>query len=955
MTNHQIVDLPLNGRDYLQLARISAGVLPPPTAEFFANSQGVSVGGSQQGQVNFLLDGVDNNNQSIAGQGLQKEAIKPQIDAIGEFKIVTNAYSAEYGRSLGGVVTVTTKLGTNQIHGSAFEFLRNEDLDARNFFAPPGQAKPPLKRNQYGFSAGGPVKKNRSFLFGDMEWSDIRESVVQVQTVPNAALRAGDFAGEGNTIHDPLTYNATANSRQPFANNAIPDSRIDRVSRIVRDWWPQPTSGSTARNHTFVPPNTSDVNRWDVRYDQIVNDHNNFYLRFSGQQVDQLAGQTRAIPDSSDGLYLPGRDLDVTSRHLAVVYNAIFLPNLVGSFRAGMSYIDTKLNPRQLEAVNPLIGVDMGHGLDRGVPGSAGFRPAGGWSRLTGNGFFNFINSQTRQVSGDLTWTAGRHTVKFGQASYWLQSNIHNSQNIKGTFAFNPLFTSNPTGGVGEGLADFLLGVPFSTTTTNYASMALRAPWSQTYIQDDWRLTDRLTVNLGLRYELNLPWVDSFNGIANMDIDTDPAVNRLVQPFERGNGRFSRALVDTDGNNFAPRVGFAYRVSDATVIRGAAGIYYANVMNTGGGQFMQTNQPNHVSSAIVSGPITPRVNVQDGLTDSLSPANIRGLRSSSFEIDAPWPMSSQWNLNIQRQLPGNIVWEIGYFGTRGTHIVRRDDFNFVNPATRARRWQSVTFPGTEIEVPLGPMWTFRNDANSIYHALQTKLEKRFGNGLSFLGSYAWSKNIGDVSRHPSEDSLAGRAESQNPNNRRAERSLLSHHVKHRFAASYLYELPFDRGQGFGASAPKSVQLLFGGWTFGGIANLMSGFPMSVLSRGNPSGSGGNNRDRPNVVGEWRLPASERDPSLWWNPDAFERNASRTFGNAGRNILEAPGTVKFDLTLHKNFQPTEKVRLQFRVDAFNAFNHPIFRGPNPIVGNRNFGIVSVAAPGRVMQFGLKVIW
>ena len=956
MENQQILELPLNGRDYLQLARISAGVTPPARSEV-ANRQGVSVGGSQATQVNFIIDGIDNNNQSIASQGNQKEAIKPQLDAVQEFKILTNAYSAEYGRSMGGVVTMTTKSGTNEVHGSVFEFLRNERMDARNFFVPHGAEKPPFARDQYGFSIGGPLKRNRSFLFGDMELTDIRESSTNTSTIPNLMERAGDFSG-GDTIYDALTTDPETRTRDPFPNNRVPDSRIDPVMSTVRGWWPDPTNDSATRNFVFVPPRNQDLNRWDLRYDQSLDDQNNFYVRVSGQQTNN--GRVPILPDSADGLYLHGKDVDITNRQVAVVYNGVWSPTLVGSFRTGWSYIDTGVEHGNDVPVNPIIGVDMGNNLDISTPGSGSFTPAG--YRAVGSCCFNYIGSQTRQFSADITWTKGRHTVKFGHTTFWLQSQIFNAGFITGRFVFDGRFSEDPaTRAGGESMADFLLGYSRELRNSNHRHMALRAPWMHQYVQDDWRVTDKLTINIGLRYEVSLPWVDNFDKISNLDVDTDTNQPKFVVVGERGEGRFNRALVTSDLNNLAPRFGFAYRWRESTVFRGGFGLFYANTMNTGGGEFMETNPPAHVKTQLGTDRITPTIRVVDGPgPGALDPANSPALVPGSFEIDPPWPMASQWNFNIQNQLPGNVLWEIGYFGTKGTHIIRRYNLNYAVPGPGTplsrRIWPSVKFPGTDLDVGLDFLHNFRNNSNSNYHAMQTKLEKRYGSGFSFLLSYTWSKAIGDYSFIPGEDrGIGANWGVQNALDLAAERSLLNQHVAHRAVVSYLYDLPFGRGKTYGSGWSKAVNALLGGWTIGGINSFITGFPMNLSVRGNPSGTGGFNLDRPNVVGEWRIPRSERGPDRWFNTDAFARNDPYTFGNAGRNILEAPGTIKFDLALHKNFQFNERIRMQFRGEAFNAFNTPIFDGPNLQVGNRNLGVISRAAPGRVMQLGFKLIF
>ncbi|MDE0626949.1 MAG: TonB-dependent receptor [Bryobacterales bacterium] len=956
MENQQILELPLNGRDYLQLARISAGVTPPARSEV-ANRQGISVGGSQATQVNFIIDGIDNNNQSIASQGGQKEAIKPQLDAVQEFKILTNAYSAEFGRSMGGVVTMTTKSGTNDLHGSVFEFLRNERMDARNFFVPHGSDKPPFARDQYGFSVGGPLKRNRAFLFGDMELTDIRESSTRVNTIPNLMERAGDFSG-GDMIHDALTTDPETRARSPFPNNRIPDSRIDPVMRTVRGWWPEPTSDARTRNHIFVPPRNQDLNRWDLRYDQSLDDQNNLYFRLSGQQTDN--GRVPILPDSADGLYLHGKDVDITNRQMALVYNGVWSPNLVGSFRTGWSYIDTGVEHGNDVPVNPVIGLDMGNGLDISTPGSGSFTPAG--FRGVGSCCFNYIGSQTRQFSADITWTRGRHTIKFGHTTFWLQSQIFNAGFITGRFVFDGRFSEDPVSrSGGESMADFLLGYSRELRNSNHRHMALRAPWMHQYVQDDWRVTDKLTINIGLRYEVSLPWVDKFDKISNLDVDTDTGQPSFVVVGERGDGRFNRALVTSDLNNLAPRLGFAYRWREGTVFRGGFGLFYANTMNTGGGEFMETNPPSHVKTQLGTDRVTPTIRVTDGPgPGALDPVNSPALVPGSFEIDPPWPVASQWNFNIQNQLPGNVLWEVGYFGTKGTHIIRRYNLNYAVPGPGTplsrRIWPTVRFPGTDHDVGLDFLHNFRNNSNSNYHALQTKLEKRYGSGFSFLLSYTWSKAIGDYSFIPGEDrGIGANWGVQNALDLAAERSLLNQHVAHRAVVSYLYDLPFGRGQRFGTGWSKAMDAVLGGWTIGGINSFITGFPMNLSVRGNPSGTGGFNLDRPNVVGEWRLPRAQRGPDRWFNTDAFARNDLYTFGNAGRNILEAPGTIKFDLALHKNFHIKEGMRVQFRAEAFNAFNSPIFDGPNLQVGNRNLGVISRAAPGRVMQMGFKFIF
>ena len=965
--NRQIVNLPLNGRDYLQLALISSGTAPPIRSEFRA-AQGFSVGGHRPTQVNFLIDGIDNNNQSIASQGNQKEAIKPSIDAIQEFKVLVNNYSAEYGRTAGGVVNLTIKSGSNELHGAVYEFLHNETVDAKNFFDPTDQEKPPFRRHQYGFALGGPIRKDKAFLFGDLEFTDIRESATIVSTVPNLAEKAGDFSAGSTIIYDPLTYDLTANARQPFPNNLLPESRTDSVSAQIRAWWPAPQNSSTTNNYVHNPPRVQDQRRWDIRYDQNLSPGDNFYLRWSSQQQTQLAVPN--FPDTplgslSGALSRNNRNNDVTSNNVALVYNRTWRPTVTTSIRAGWNHIDTDVTAPIDEDVNSIIGLS---GVDQTLPGAALIEVSGFRSVGSRNFNPNLIQSQTRQLSVDTTWTRGPHTMKFGGSVYWLQSFITNPQRAKGWFRFDGRFSDNPafredrlTDAGGSPLADFLLGASFDASGSNFVYMNVRSPFVHGYFQEDWRVTKQLTLNLGVRYEVNPPWVETRDLISNFDIDTDPDNPRIVVAGEEGTARFDRAFQTTDYTNLAPRLGFAYQLRASTVLRGGYGIFYANVMNTGGGEFLETNPPFHIKVNLTTDSINPTLELEDGLPAGVvSPLNACCLTLSSFERQVQWPLAQHWNLNVQRELAGNILWEAGYFGSKGNHLIRRYNGNFARPGPGSidsrRRYQAVRYPGTDLTVgPLSSLFRFQYDGNMIYHGLQTKLEKRYVTGLTFIGSYTWSKTITDVGGECGSSRCNAIGETwlvQDALNFKPERSLASHHLTHRLVFSGIYDLPLGRGHRAGAQW-SSLNALLGGWTVGGIATLLSGSPMNLRVQGNPSNTG--DADRPDVVGEWKLPRRRRTLDQWFNTDAFVRNQPFQFGNAGRNVLIGPGVVKFDLTAHKTFPINERLHAELRFEAFNAFNTPIFDGPNTQLGNRNFGVISNVATPRNWQLGLKLLF
>ncbi|MBI4889113.1 MAG: TonB-dependent receptor [Acidobacteria bacterium] len=955
--NRRMVDMPLNGRNYAQLALLSAGAVEVIGGRF----GGFSASGQRADENNYMLDGIDNNNNQIAGQGSQAEAVRPSVDAIQEFKISTNAYSAEYGRGAGGVVNVSLKSGSNDLHGTVFEFLRNEALDARNFFSPGTSPKPPFKRNQFGFSLGGPIRKNRTFVFGDYEGTRIRESRVANNTIPTARQVTGDFSdllSVNRVIFDPNTYDATAGTRLPFAGNVIPANRIDPVARKAMAWYPQPQNGNLTQNFLYTPPKNSNVDRWDARADHIFSSSDSVYFRFSYQR--------NLVPDS---LNLPAPAMGISGdnerrktddgRNLALVWNHLFRPTLITSTRIGWNRLFTQWVSPLSTNMNAEIGL---RGVEQVMPGAGSFNITG----VTGLGLSgstpNLIDSQTRQLVSDTTWVKGAHSVKAGVNFMFLQSYLSNPQQGFGTFSFNGNFTRNPRGNVGGyGAADFLLGIPVNSTVSTNSYMNLRAPFYHFYLQDDWRVTARLTLNIGLRYELNLPWIEKDNLMANFDIDTNPA-NPLFR-VAGGSSRTERATVTTDKTNVAPRFGFAYQLSQRTVLRGGYGIFIANREPTGGTQFMENNPPFSIYSSFSTDSIKPVILLKDGVpAGALTPERASNLVFSSFQHDAAMPFSQQWNFNLQRQLARSIVWEVGYYAAKTNHLIYDWNANYALPGpgnvNSRRRFKTTIFPGTNTVIgPLSSMYRHDYFGNSLFHSMQTRLDKRFSSGVSLLVAYTFSKTIGDSSGASGSGNAPGTGLStsaiQNPLNRRLERSLDNQNMKHRLVASYLFELPFGPGKKWGSDWNPVSSAALGGWTIGGITTMTSGLPMSLTTTGDAANTGDVNR--PDVVGDPSLSRSERSVARFFNTAAFAANKAYTYGNAGRNILDQPGLVNFDFAAFKEFRIKEAVSAQFRFEAFNLFNTPAFGAPNTQVGNLNFGRITTAGRQRNLQLGLKFVF
>jgi hypothetical protein len=946
INNKAIVDMPLNGRNYIQLALLSAGTVQPIGGRF----GGFSAGGQRTVQNNYMLDGIDNNNVQLAAQGQQAETVQPSVDAIQEFRISTNAYSAEFGRAAGGVINATIKSGTNEIHGTAFEFIRNEKLDAKNFFDLPDQPRPAFKRNQYGFSIGGPIVKNRVFLFGDYEWTKVRESLTVNNTIPSIAQRGGDFSNLSAIIYDPATFTASPRGRQPFAGNVIPSSRIDAVSARAASWYPTPQNANLVQNYLHNPPNQSDIDRWDLRADYNISSTDTLFYRISSQT--QFSPASPPLPAPAFGS--TSSDFSNTGWNMALVWSRVLTPSLVTTTRLGWNQLYTEQHPPIDRNVNAELGL---RGVDQTRAGAPLFNINGVTNLGIGANLPNLNDSQTRQMINDTSWIKGSHTIKFGVNLSWLQAFITNPKEGLGVFLFNGVFTRNPANNAGGNpFADFLLGIPNQTDVADDVYSNLRAPFYHFYVQDEWRATRKLTLNIGLRYEYNANWVETRNLLSNFDVDL--ATPSII--VAQDGSRTSRALQATDRNNFAPRFGFAYSLTNKTVLRGGYGIFIGNYEGTGGGRFMLGNPPQTISVRLTTDQINPAFVLQDGVpAGTLDPRNTANVRLSSFVTNPKWPTSQQWNFNIQRELGNDMVMEVGYYAAKGNHLPTRWNGNFALPGpgniNARRRFTEVPFPG--IDHVIRPLTIVdRHDwfGNSTFHSFQARLEKRFGRGFSFMNAYTFSKTIGDTVGFAGAGSASGDPQGfQNPLNRQLEKALDSQDMRHRFVSSYMYELPFGIGHRFGSSWSRGVDAFLGGWSIGGITTLTAGQPQGLTVQGDPANTGDPNR--PNVVGDWRLSRSERTLQRFFNTSAFVRNDPFTYGNAGRNLMQTPGVVNFDFATFKRFVLTEKFALQFRFEAFNFFNTPAFGAPNSQVGNINFGQINSAGRPRNLQFGLKLIF
>ena len=932
--NRQVEELPLNGRNYITLGLLAGGTVDPISG---SRDQGFSSGGQRLSANNYLLDGADNNSYELADAGRMGGMVAPSIDAVQEFKVQTNSYSAEYGRGTGAVINVTIKSGTNQIHGVGYEFLRNNDVDAKNFFA---AAIPQFQRNQYGFAAGGPIIRNKTFIFGDWERTNIRQGQTATSTIPTLAERTGNFSQETKTLTNP-------NTGTPFPGNMIPASLIDPLAAKLVALYPTPVNGNLTANYLYGGPSDEDDLRWDVRVDHTFREKDSIYARTSHYGVT-IPGILK-LPPPAFGANAFDETIDGWNDFLG--WNHIFSSSLIAVTRISWSY-------NQFSRVNPAVAGTANLNQTYGIPGGDD-SIVGGFSSFTITGYQQLglgannptiRNSQNRQAMSDLNWAHGAHSIKFGVNVIRIQNNILNANYRPGLWTFNGQYT-------GDGLADFMLGWASEWQGSIEENVNLRGWLPAAYVQDDWKISKKLTLNLGVRYEVGLPYYDTQNRFANFDLDTSKP--SLILASNSG-GYAGKSLVNVDSDGWEPRVGLAYQLDSKTVIRTGYGIYRTYFEPMGDTQFLSGNPPYAFQVAILGSKTAKAVDLSAGPpAGAVTLAQASGLVFASYPTNPKRAYAQQWNFNIQRQLASNWMLEVGYSGVKGVHLINRFDGNFA-PAEPGninlnRPIQSAVIPPSGVTVsPLGGIYKYVFAGNSDYQAMLVKLQKPLAKGLTLLTSYTWSKTIGDTCSD-SADGNATNCGFQDPLNMRAERSLDNQNMGQRFVTSLLYDIPVGRGRQFGAQMPKALNALAGGWTLGGIFTRHSGLPYSLIDSGNPANSGNIMIvDRPNVIGDpYTVPFTVAHA---FNAAAFAVAPAYTYGSLGRNTMSMQQVSNLDLVLSKTFNLTERIRLQSRFEAFNITNTPPFTSaPNTTVGTTALGQTTAAGTPRQLQFALKILF
>jgi hypothetical protein len=931
-----VQDLPVNGRNFIVLAQLAAGAtegeptgLPTGTRpDDRRQTSAVSVNAQPTSFNNFLVDGMDNNERFIG-----TILVKPSIDALVEMKVQTNLYSAEVGRSAGGVINLVTKSGTNLYHGSLFEFLRNEKLDARNFFAP---TKPSYKQNQFGGSLGGPIRRNQTFFFGDYEGFRQRQGQAFVSTIPTLAMRQGNFAGV-NGIFDPLTTRPDptrpgVSIRDRFPGDVIPADRIDPVARNLVDLYPQPTTAGLANNFTFTPNREQDNDTFDARVDHRFSDTNTLFARYSFNNTNTVIPP--GCPAAANGISPvcdTGRSGTAKQRAQAAQLNDIhvFSPQLVLELKLGFSrYFAYSLPQNYGTKASEQVGLrgvnidDDSSGLS--IISAAGYRQLGDASFIP----LLILNNLYQEV-GNVTYIRGAHNVKVGGDLRRRQTNPFQSPTARGQFNFDANLTNDPSGSVpgsGNSIASLLLGYSASTTRSKYlVSPGLRNWEVAGYVQDDWRVKPWLTLNVGLRYDYYGPNTEVANRISNVDLVQKQIV------IAGQNGVSSSAGVRADWNNFAPRFGFAATITKKTVLRGGYGISF--VPNMIASSMALRNPPFVSLYTVTATPLTPLNKLSEGLPapTPTDPARPTG-NLTPVAFDGTTPYVQQYNLTLQQELPGGFVATASYAAALG-----RKQYIF-NGAVNVNQPE----PGPGSIQPRRPYYSVWPDVSNIsiaapwyntsYHALQSSLERRFSGGFTMLATYTWAHAIDDFPTMV--------------NDRKVERGNSFLDVRHRFTLSANYDLPFGRGM---TGAPG---FLLRGWRINAITILSTGIPFTITNGAARANTG--TADRPNFVGD-PFSGFTRTVQKWFNTAAFAPQPLYTFGNVGRNTMHVPGRKTLDMSVHREFNMTERARLQFRVEAFNLTNTPQFGVPGGALGTATFGVISDAGLPRNLQLALKLIF
>jgi hypothetical protein len=1016
---------------FAQLALLTAGTAPSEPGARDEGGYGFSANGARSLQNNFLLDGVDNNSNLPDLLNETNYVIQPSVEALEEFKVQTNSYSAEFGRGNGAIVNATIKSGTNELHGSAYEFFRNDALDAKNYFDPADQPIPPYKQNQFGATLGGPLVlphlydgRNRTFFFVDYEGLRISQAQTLTSTIPTLDQRGGDFssqldltqpqmavAADGVSMIPALDCNGFPtyagelfNTRLTQANgaylsglcgvpfaydtshnpiNAIPAGMIDPLSAAITALYPTNYVNGNGFNNVTNPVRTEDRNNFDVRVDQKYTENDYGFFRFSYEdQPSTIPGPFYATGGDGGGFF-SGIE-DNSYRSFATSWTHMFSPQRINEFRFGYNRINSQRQQINFDKTSEqLLNYPGGYPGIPNVPGNGGL-PQLTFSDVSTIGSPTFLPSHevqnTYSFLDNFTWVHGRHSWKFGTEIRFEQFSIFQPAAARGTLDFGPIFTDNPAapGTGGSGFASFLVGLSDGGSINNLHTIYYQRPVYAFYAQDDVKLTPKLTLNLGLRYEIFTTVKEKHNEMATFDLSTDSLIvpkgqNVQLTPYLASiiplQATGSRGLISPDLNNFAPRIGLAYQATERMVWRAGYGIFYGgNEAGPYSNPSMGFNPPyfsienfNNPCGGAAANPSAQDCSlasagiptVASGFpTNALSDPNTPLLFSLDPHLVTPY--MQQWHLSFQYELPAETVFQLTYAGSRGLKQYIYLNGNQATPTADPNSPLASRRPFPAVDGFIG--W-FRSGGQSNYNSLQARAEKRFSHGLSFLVSYTWAHALDIASNADLGAQNGGDFRFyQQPN---LEYGNSDFDVRQRLVFSYLYELPIGHGKQLFGDASGALQAVVGGWQIGGITSFSTGNWFTIID-GNASFANSDGQQRPDLVGDPR--GKPCQPGTFFNTCAFADPPLGSFGNVNRNTVQGPGYQIWDFSVFKNFSLTERVKLEFRTEFFNIFNHPNLQfaksGPQNSIntttfGTPEFGFLTAARDPRQIQFALKL--
>ena len=947
--NREVVQIPLNGRNFLALAQLSdAVVLPPGGTRGEALQQAgplPNVGGQRSGHNIYLLDGV-----KVTDELFNNLVINPSVDSIQEFKIQKSMYAPEFGGKASALINVATRSGANALRGSAFEILRDDALDAPNYFRPPGEPVPPLRQNQFGGTLGGPIIRNRSFFFGSFERLRMERSLTRTFAVPSMAQRLGDFAGLA-PICDPLTI-PTTGICTPFAGNRIPEERIDPIAKVLLEHVPRPTSDAGPQNLTAVEEQDRDLDQISLRLDHQLTDNDSLLARFSTFDAAEI--QPFGTSTLQEAL-VPGfgRSLTTRTRNMVLSHTRIFGTGMLNELRFGwMSVGGGQVSPNQGTPFAQQVGL-LGVTADPRDMGFPQVSTNGQFSTFGDPTIFTTRRNQHFEVFENFTMDRGAHRVKFGAYYFHLQLRPEQPDNARGAFTYSGQFSGNA-------FADFLLGYPSTAVSgIGRGDEDGRTNWLHLYVQDDWQPRGNLTLNLGLRYEFNQHMYDVDNRLSSIDLATpggrfviasdengsiDPSAGDLLPlipiPYVTAAAAgWNRGLMEPSPVRLAPRLGFALSLDDArAVVRGGYGIFlnqWAYSVQTAFARnlpFFYTKQ--------VDVPLTDRVPTRR-TADILTGDATGTIGATIMDYDYAVEYSQTWSGGLQYELGAATMAEVSYMGTWTLGADNATIRNVPEPGpgpVQARR-----------PIPqLSRINAIRFDGKSIYHGLTLRLERRMAMDFAVNSSYTLSTSKDDASSPGATES-----EPNVPQNVRnifddtGEWAYSSFDHRHQFIVSGVYQLPFFR------DASGLAGAIAGGWRANAVFIAQSGAPFTVNIPIDRANIGTGPAQRPDQLRDPNLPGTERTAERWFDTSAFALPAQYTFGSAPRNSVVGPGFANMDFALAKTWRVAGRSDLEFRWEVFNLFNRANFDLPNRIFGSPSFGQVSSAKNPREMQFGLRL--